>query len=141
MRVNSIIENPISITVLVPCYNGAQTINRCFNSILNQDYPMDFLKILCVDDGSHDDSLKIIQRFRKKFPNRISVIHQKNHGISYTRQKLLENVLTPYFIFCDVDDYFANEAIRNLFIASNYGEADATVSKAYRLAKNGHRRV
>jgi glycosyltransferase involved in cell wall biosynthesis len=131
----------ISITVLIPCYNGAETIERCFDAVLSQNYPKEYLKILCIDDGSIDDSFQIIKSIQEKYPERIKVIQQTNHGIAYTRQKLLENVATPYFIFCDADDYFLDDAINKLVKASNNGGADAVVAKAYRISKRKHRRV
>ena len=65
------------ISIIIPFYNSARYISRCLNSLLCQD--LSNMEILCVDDGSTDNSGKIIDNYAKK-DNRIKVIHQENQG-------------------------------------------------------------
>lgn len=88
------------LTVCIPCYNAQNSIGRCIDSLLSQKHT---LSILIVNDGSNDNSGKIIDEYAAKHAN-ITVIHQPNAGIAKTRNVLLANVKTPYFGFLDADD-------------------------------------
>jgi hyaluronan synthase len=46
----------LDISILIPCFNASSTIKRCVNSILQQNYPIDKIKIICIDDGSTDNT-------------------------------------------------------------------------------------
>ena len=70
--------NP-TISVIIPVYNAAKTLNRCLNSIIAQDFK-DF-EVLLVDDGSTDDSGKICDEYMFK-DERLKVFHKKNGGAS-----------------------------------------------------------
>ncbi|MBM6866847.1 glycosyltransferase family 2 protein [Bacteroides caecigallinarum] len=63
----------VAISILVPVYNVEKYLERCIESILSQDF-YDY-EIILVDDGSPDNSGKICDEFRLKYPERIRVIH------------------------------------------------------------------
>ena len=65
------------VSVIVPVYNGENSIKRCADSILNQDYPD--LELLLVDDGSRDRSWEIMQAIAAA-DHRVKAIHQENGG-------------------------------------------------------------
>ena len=90
-----------SVTILIPCYNEQNYLKRCLDSCVNQTYQN--LKILIVNDGSTDDSQKIIEEYMSKYQN-INLINQTNSGISKTRNVLFANTTTEYSFFLDVDD-------------------------------------
>ena len=90
-----------SVTILIPCYNGAKYLQRCLDSCINQTYKN--LEILIVNDGSKDNSQAIIESYIKNHKN-INLINQENFGLGYTRNVLLENIKTQYGFFLDVDD-------------------------------------
>ena len=89
------------ISVVIPVYNAEEYLEECLNSIVNQT--MSDLEIICINDGSTDNSLKILEEFAQK-DERIKVISQSNHGQGYTRNKGIELVNTEYFCFVDADD-------------------------------------
>lgn len=93
--------NP-TISVIIPVYNAAKTLNRCLNSIIAQDFK-DF-EVLLVDDGSTDDSGKICDEYRFK-DERVKVFHKKNGGASSARNVGLDNAEGDYIVFSDADDY------------------------------------
>ena len=72
------------VSIVVPVYNSEKTIDRCIKSILNQTYSA--VEIILIDDGSTDGSGKICDEYEKT-DNRITVIHQENHGISQVRNR------------------------------------------------------
>ena len=90
------------ISVIVPVYNVEQYLPQCLDSIINQTYKN--LEIICVDDGSPDNSGKILDEYAKK-DKRIKVIHQENQGVSVARNTGLDNATGKYIGFVDPDDW------------------------------------
>ena len=119
--------NP-KVSVLIPCYNGARFIDRCLTSCLNQTYKN--LDILVVDDGSVDESLKMLKEWTKK-DSRIRIITQSNKGSGEARNTLIKNTDTEYFTFLDVDDTLPSDAISKLVTNSNEGEYDIVVGRTF----------
>jgi glycosyltransferase involved in cell wall biosynthesis len=90
------------ISVIVPVYNVEQYLKECICSIIYQTYKK--LEIILINDGSTDNSLRICRQFEKMDP-RITVIDQKNQGLSGARNTGLLNMRGDYFTFVDSDDY------------------------------------
>lgn len=91
----------MKISVIVPCYNVAPWLVKCLNSILNQTYRN--LEIILINDGSTDDTGKIIDEFAKK-DTRIITIHQENAGLVAVREKGISLATGDYIGFVDGDD-------------------------------------
>ena len=89
------------ISIIVPIYNCEKYLKRCLESIINQTY--NNLEIILLNDGSSDNSLKIIKEYKKK-DNRIIVIDKKNTGVSDTRNIGIQKASGKYICFCDSDD-------------------------------------
>lgn len=89
------------ISVVVPVFNREKTLARCLESIINQDYTN--LEIICVDDGSTDSSLKILNGYAEQ-DHRIRVIHQENQGVSSARNCGIAYATMPLITFVDSDD-------------------------------------
>ena len=70
------------VSIIVPVYNVSQYLSVCIESILSQTHKA--IEIFLIDDGSDDGSDLICDNYAKK-DSRIIVIHQKNHGVSYSR--------------------------------------------------------
>ena len=70
------------VSIIVPVYKTEKYLRKCIDSILKQDYQN--IEIIIIDDGSPDNSGRICDEYEKK-DNRIKVIHQKNTGLSGTR--------------------------------------------------------
>ena len=86
------------LTYVVPVYNGARTINRTLRSIIEQP---GFPEIVVVDDGSTDESAKLIATFG----DRVTLIQQPNAGPSAARNRGLQAVKSPAVCFVDCDDF------------------------------------
>lgn len=89
------------ISVIIPVYNAEKYLNRCLESVLKQTFH-DF-EVICVDDGSKDNSLKILKQIAKQ-DDRVSVISQKNGGAAAARNRGLQNAKGQWFCFVDADD-------------------------------------
>lgn len=91
------------VTVVVPIYNVSAYLERSLGSLKNQSYK-DF-EILCVNDGSTDDSATVIQKFVDS-DDRFKRLDKQNGGLSDARNFGLKQVFTPYVMFLDSDDYY-----------------------------------
>lgn len=81
------------ISVIIPVYNAAEYISESVNSILRQAYSN--IQVICVDDGSKDESGKILDGLAAN-DNRLQVIHQQNAGVSVSRNNALKVVTGEY---------------------------------------------
>lgn len=94
-------RNPL-ISIIVPIYNVEKYLNKCIDSIINQEYKN--LEIILVDDGSPDNCGRICDEYKGK-DSRIKVIHKKNGGLSSARNAGLDIATGDYIGFVDSDDY------------------------------------
>lgn len=99
------------ISVIVPVYNRARTIETCVDGIFNS--PTDDFEVILVDDGSTDDSLAVCEKLAQKYP-RIKVVHQENGGVSAARNTGIEYASGEYIAFVDSDDTLFPNAISNV---------------------------
>ncbi len=90
------------ISIILPVYNVEQYLEECLESILNQTYQN--FEVICVNDASPDNSLKILEKYAQK-DNRFKVInHKKNKGVSVTRNTAIKKAKSEYITFVDADD-------------------------------------
>lgn len=94
------------ISIIIPVYNASQFLKSSLKSILNQTYS-DY-EVICVDDGSTDNSLDICREYEKK-DKRIHVFSQLNSGVSAARNKGIRVAKGNYLCFLDADDEFSIE--------------------------------
>lgn len=90
------------ISVIVPIYNADRYLERCLSSIIGQTYKN--LEIICVDDGSTDNSLAICNKY-SLLDNRIKVIHKNNGGVTSARKAGLKIASGEWVGFVDSDDW------------------------------------
>ena len=118
-------NNTPLISIVMPVYNAARFLYPCLNSVLAQTYKN--WELLVVDDGSTDDSKKIIQEFAAK-EHRIQLIAKANEGVSIARNVALETVNGQFVYFIDADDIVSPNALEIMVCAAvAYG---ATIVKA-----------
>ena len=90
------------ISVIIPVYNAEEFLPRCLDSILSQDY--ENLEIICINDGSVDGSLPILEQAAEK-DGRIKILSQENKGQSAARNRGIKEAGGDYISFVDADDY------------------------------------
>lgn len=95
------------ISIIVPVYNTAPWLARCLDSICAQSYSN--LEILCVNDGSIDNSAEILAEYAAR-DSRIKVFTQKNAGLSAARNTALEHATGEWVTGVDSDDYLLPDA-------------------------------
>lgn len=99
------------ITVIIPIYNREKYLDKCINSVLDQDNVN--TEIILVDDGSTDSSPEICDKYKYAHRN-IKVIHSDNHGVSHARNLALDQTTGDYLTFLDSDDRLAPGALSDL---------------------------
>lgn len=94
--------NEIKISVIIPCYNVQNYVGQCLQSIGSQNYR--HLEIICINDGSTDDTLSVLNSFAAN-DSRIIIVNQDNQGLSETRNKGISIATGEYLMFVDSDDW------------------------------------
>ena len=115
----------MDISVTIPVYNVEKYLARCLDTVLNQTFQGDY-EIICVDDGSTDNSGKILDDYAKKH-SKIKVIHQENQSLSVARNTALELVTGKYTMFVDSDDFIAQNTLEGLYNTAQKRNADVVV--------------
>lgn len=116
----------VKISVIVPVYNTQKYLNECLDSIINQTFQD--IEIICIDDGSTDDSLKVLNELSEK-DSRIKIVSQKNSGLSASRNRGIELSNGEYIYFIDSDDYIELNTLKELYDISIENSCDLVIFK------------
>lgn len=103
----------VKVSIIVPVYNVEKYIEKCLTSLVNQT--LNDIEIIVVNDGSPDNSQKIIDKFEKKYPQKIKKFIKKNGGLSSARNYGLKQAKGEYISFVDSDDYLNLDAIEKMY--------------------------
>lgn len=122
------------ISVLIPVYNAEKYLPRCLASLQRQTLS-DF-EIICIDDGSADQSLKILQKAAKE-DARIRCFTQANQGVAATRNRLLSLAQGEYVSFVDADDLVSEDYFQKLYAVACRTGADLTKCLFWEMEENG----
>ena len=93
-----------TLSFIIPLYNSARWLEKCLHSVLNQDIPEAEMEIICVNDGSPDNSAEMARSIAKEHPS-IIVIDQPNQGPSGARNTGMRHATGKYLAFVDPDDF------------------------------------
>jgi glycosyltransferase involved in cell wall biosynthesis len=108
-------------SIIIAVYNVEKYLAECLDSVINQT--LRNIEIICVDDGSTDGSLKILEQYAKQDP-RIQIIKQKNNGLSTARNNAMKIAKGEYFDFLDSDDYLKPDTLEVLYKYCKSGDLD-----------------
>ena len=111
----------IKISIVMPVYNVEKYLRQCIDSILNQTYQN--FELICVDDGSTDNSLNILHEYASK-DERIKIITQKNEYAGVARNKGINIAKGEYLLFLDSDDFFEKDMLENIVEKGSKTKAD-----------------
>ena len=119
-------NNP-RISVLIPVYNAKDFLDDSISSLLNQTFS-DF-ELICVNDGSKDNSLEILERFASQ-DSRVKVIDKENGGCGSARNRALQEANGEYVYFFDPDDELSLETFEEAYKNAIYNDSDIVLFKA-----------
>ena len=113
------------ISVIIPVYNAGQYIEKCLDALCRQTFSD--IEILCIDDGSSDDTWQHIAKHAAE-DKRIRAWRQQNAGPAATRNRGLQNASAPYIMFCDADDWYEPDAVETVLTEFGKGGCDLLFS-------------
>lgn len=123
-------KNEIKISVVMAVYNGEKYLREALDTVVNQT--LREIEIICVDDGSTDNSLKILNEYRAK-DNRIQVLQhlEKTDGAAAARNMGMGVATGEYLSFLDADDFFALDMLEKAYMRAKSEDSDVVLFDAY----------
>ncbi|MGF7118943.1 glycosyltransferase [Methanobacterium oryzae] len=118
------LQNMPKVSVIIPVHNVEKYLEECLNSLVNQT--LKDIEIICVNDGSTDKSLEILEKFAAK-DDRITIINQENQGAGAARNKGLKIARGEYLSFLDADDFFELDMLEKVYNFSSKNSLDIAV--------------
>lgn len=115
----------IKVSVILPAYNTENYIADSIQSLINQT--MSEIEIIAVDDGSTDNTLKILRDFEEKYPDKLKVFHKENGGQSQARNLALEMTSGEYIAFVDSDDFVEATMLEEMYNKATTQKADVVI--------------
>ena len=103
------------VSIIVPCYNGERYVDRCLNSILNQEYSN--IEVIVINDGSIDNSEVKIKKYIKLFNNKgyeLIYVKKENGGVGSAIKCGLDRVKGEFFMLLDIDDFIFENAVKEM---------------------------
>ncbi|OOB79954.1 MAG: hypothetical protein BEN18_02175 [Epulopiscium sp. Nuni2H_MBin001] len=122
---NCTFNKPV-FSIVIPVYNVENYLKQCLDSILNQTLNKSGYEIICVDDGSTDNSLNILKDYEKSNKN-IKVLTQKNQYAGTARNLGLQYTTGQYVIFMDSDDFIDKKMLEEAYLKINKHSPDIVI--------------
>lgn len=119
-------KNKYMISVIIPCYNAADTIVRTLESVEEQTFK-DY-EVVLIDDGSLDNTKNIVTNYIKEKDNYV-FLKQENKGVSTARNYGLNNAKGKYIAFLDADDVYHPLFLETLFNEIEKNRTDLACSQ------------
>ena len=123
------------ISVIIPVYNMLHYLAECLNSVVNQTFT-DY-EIIIVNDGSTDDSQSVIDDYVYRYPELIRAFTIKNRGLGGARNYGMEKAHGRYFVFVDSDDYIHKDALKHMYEAAKFHNADYVITDIISFWEDG----
>lgn len=114
----------VKISIIIPVYNVEKYLRQCLDSLIGQT--LKDIEIICVNDGSKDNSLEILREYKNK-DSRIVIIDQINQGVSVARNNALKIAKGEYIGFVDSDDWVDADFFEKLYYSAIKNDCDIAV--------------
>ncbi|GHU07665.1 hypothetical protein FACS189431_2600 [Alphaproteobacteria bacterium] len=98
----------VLVSIIIPVYNSEKYLGECLDSVLEQT--LGEIEIICVDDGSTDKSLQILEEYAKQ-DGRVKILKQKNSGPGPARNRAMKAARGEFLAFMDSDDFYPDDAV------------------------------
>lgn len=112
------------LSIIIPVFNVEKYVEKCVRSCETQDIPSSDYEVICVNDGSKDNSLQIIESLAAEYDN-IKIVSQQNGGLSAARNTGMFHAGGDYYMFVDSDDWIAENCLGKLVRKLKYERPDA----------------
>lgn len=129
-------HSKINVSLIVPIYNNSEHLERLIEVLHNQTFRD--CEFLLINDGSNDDSLKILKRVLKHLDdNRFKIFNKNNGGVSSARNFGLEHAAGKYIMFMDADDVCDKDYIEKYYKDIHYNKVDISFFGIKIVDENG----
>ncbi|WP_294725981.1 glycosyltransferase family 2 protein [uncultured Fusobacterium sp.] len=118
-------DKDIKISIMIPVYNTSKYLEKCLKSITNQS--LKEIEIICVNDGSTDNSLEILKRFQNQ-DKRIIIINKENGGLTSARNAALKIAKGEYSLNIDSDDWIEQGYLSKIYYKAKAEELDMLIT-------------
>ena len=134
----------MKLSVIIPCYNAEKYIGNCIYKILNEqidnvNLKSDEIEIIVINDGSTDNSQKIIEDIAIKHPN-VKLINKINEGVSTARNIGIKKAIGKWIAFIDADDYLDPKSLIKLVHISDTTDGDV-IAFQYRYVNSNYKSI
>ncbi|MFC4164563.1 glycosyltransferase family 2 protein [Epilithonimonas zeae] len=129
-------ENLFKVSIIVPVYNVELYLEKCLLSLVNQT--LQEIEILVVNDGSQDQSQKIIDKFQQEYPDRIFGFMKENGGLSDARNFGIDRAKGQYLGFVDSDDYVSEMMFEEMYNLAEKHNAEMAICNLQKVDENGN---
>jgi len=103
---------PEPVSIVMPCYNEADSIGKAIENLLNLNYPKDMIEIIVVDDRSKDNSVEIVKKYVKKYKNVRLIVNERNSGGAAEPTNIgIKAAKYDYVAVADADSYPEKDAL------------------------------
>lgn len=126
---------PSKISIIVPVYNVENYLAKCLDSLVAQSHQN--IEILVINDGSKDQSEKIIQQYAQKYPEKIKAFSKINGGLSDARNFGLDRAIGEYIGFVDSDDYVTETMFEEMLHLAEKHQAKMVICNIQKVDQNG----
>ena len=121
------------VSIIIPVFNAEKYLEKCLDSLVNQT--LEDIEIICIDDGSTDNSLEILKTYEQK-DKRIKVLQQTNKKQGAARNYGIREAIGEYIGFVDSDDWAELDMFEKLYNKAISTDSDITMCKVIDYNEN-----
>ncbi len=126
--------NECKLSIIVPVYGVEKYIDKCLNSLVKQS--LKEIEIIVVNDGTKDNSQKIIDKYVKKYPDKIKSYIKENGGQGSARNYGLKKATGEYIGYVDSDDFVEKDMYKKLYNKAKENNYDIVVCGNYNVSED-----
>ena len=126
--------NKCKLSIIVPVYGVEKYIDKCLNSLVKQS--LKEIEVIVVNDGTKDNSQKIIDKYVKKYPDKIKSYIKENGGQGSARNYGLEKAKGEYIGYVDSDDFVEKDMYKKLYNKAKENNYDIVVCGNYNVSED-----
>lgn len=123
------------VSIIIPVYNVEKYLSKCLDSVVNQTFKD--IEIICVNDGSTDSSLQILEKYAQKY-NQIKIINQQNAGQGIARNRALKIAQGNFILFLDPDDWIELDTVESCYNCAKINNANVVQFNYKNTDDNGN---
>ena len=124
----------IKVSIIVPVYNVEKYLDKCLKSLVNQT--LKDIEIIVVNDGTKDNSQKIVDKYVKKYPKLVKSYIKENGGLSSARNYGLKYVNGEFISFIDSDDWVRKDMFEKMYQKAKKEDLDIVICDSINVYEN-----